>query len=278
MGPWLKLGLALAGSTVAAVTLAQVRWARHSARAAAQLGQGVPGAPRVSDAQLQGLPAPVQRYLRFALPPGQPLIRRARVQQEGTFLMRPGAWSPFTATQHFGAQAPGFVWDASIRMAPLLSVRVRDSYVDGEGEMFVQVAGLLTLVHQRGGREMAASTLQRWLAEAAWMPTALLPREGLAWSELDAQHARATLTDRGVSVSVDFEFGPGGEIAGISTERYRDVNGTPVLTPWQGRFWSYAQRHGVQVPLEGEVAWVLPEGPQPYWRGRIVDFQYELAR
>ena len=192
--------------------------------------------------------------------------------------MRPSVWSPFTATQHFSAQVPGFVWDASIRMAPLLSVRVRDSYLEGEGAMLGRVAGLVTMVHQEGGPEMAASTLQRWLAEAAWIPTALLPHEGLSWSKLDERHARATLTDRGVSVSVDFEFGEQGEIVGISTERYRDVNGKPVLTPWKGRFWSYARVNGVQVPQEGEIAWVLPEGPMPYWRARMTGFQYELAR
>jgi hypothetical protein len=34
----------------------------------------------------------------------------------------------------------------------------------------------------------------------------------------------------------------------------------------------------MQIPLEGEVAWLLPEGPKPYWRGRITDIAYELAR
>ena len=278
MGPLLKTGLALVGGTVGAVALAQAHWSRESAQAVARLPEGASAATPFSEAQLQGLPAPVQRYLRFALPPGQPRIARAQVTQRGDFLMRPGTWSPFTATQHFSAGEPGFVWDASIRMAPLLSVRVRDSYLAGEGAMLARVAGLVTMVHQRGGPEMAASTLQRWLAEAAWIPTALLPREGLTWSELDEHHARATLTDRGVSVSVDFEFGALGEIIGISTERYRDVNGKPALTPWKGRFWSYARVNGVQVPQEGEIAWVLPEGPQPYWRARMTGFRYELAR
>ena len=32
------------------------------------------------------------------------------------------------------------------------------------------------------------------------------------------------------------------------------------------------------VPLDGEVSWLLPEGPKPYWRGRITRLDYELAR
>jgi hypothetical protein len=56
------------------------------------------------------------------------------------------------------------------------------------------------------------------------------------------------------------------------------VGGETVPTPWRGRFWNYAERNGMLVPLDGEVAWVLPESMQPYWRGHIVAITYEFAR
>jgi hypothetical protein len=34
----------------------------------------------------------------------------------------------------------------------------------------------------------------------------------------------------------------------------------------------------MRVPLDGEVAWLLPEGPKPYWRGRIAEIDYEFAQ
>lgn len=34
----------------------------------------------------------------------------------------------------------------------------------------------------------------------------------------------------------------------------------------------------IVVALEAEVAWQLPEGPLPYWRGRIIEIAYEFAR
>lgn len=33
----------------------------------------------------------------------------------------------------------------------------------------------------------------------------------------------------------------------------------------------------MRVPLEGEVAWMLPAGPWPYWRGRITSVTYAFA-
>ncbi|MFZ0257155.1 MAG: DUF6544 family protein, partial [Gammaproteobacteria bacterium] len=46
-------------------------------------------------------------------------------------------------------------------------------------------------------------------------------------------------------------------------------------TPWYGRFWNYDERGGMRIPLDGEVAWLLSEGPKPYWRGRITQLVYE---
>jgi hypothetical protein len=63
-----------------------------------------------------------------------------------------------------------------------------------------------------------------------------------------------------------------------SPAHYRDVNGVQTLTPWQGRLRAYALHAGMRIPLEGEIEWQLPGGPVPYWRGRITEMAYELAR
>lgn len=35
---------------------------------------------------------------------------------------------------------------------------------------------------------------------------------------------------------------------------------------------------GLAVPLDGEVAWLLPAAAKPYWRGRITEIDYEFER
>jgi hypothetical protein len=34
----------------------------------------------------------------------------------------------------------------------------------------------------------------------------------------------------------------------------------------------------MRVPLDGEVAWLLPEGAKPYWRGHTDEIAHEFAR
>jgi hypothetical protein len=274
----------VAGGALAAVVvtaaLAGARWTRASARAAADLDDGIDHVA-VSEAELARrialLPPPVRRYLAYALPPGQRRARRVRITQAGEFTLRPGVWSGFHAAQELTARRRGFAWDASIRLVPMLAwptVRVRDHYANGVGAMRGAVAGLVPVVDQAGTPQMAEASLQRYLAEAAWLPTALLPDESLVWTPIDQRAARATLTDRGVVAHVDFLFGASGEIVGTETERFRDGDGPAVRTRWVGHFGDYARVEGMMVPRSGAVEWSVAGRAIPYFRARVTRFEY----
>jgi hypothetical protein len=78
-------------------------------------------------------------------------------------------------------------------------------------------------------------------------------------------------------VSLDFTFGADGLISSVYTPaRAREMNGTFVETPWRGQWCDYQQHEGLMIPRYGQAEWVLADGPQAYWRGRMreVAFQY----
>ena len=163
-------------------------------------------------------------------------------------------------------------------MAGGFSARVYDAYVEGQGFLHASLLGLFTVADQRGGAEMAQGELLRYLAEAVWYPTALLPGQSLTWAARDDSSAVATLADGGTTVSLTFLFGADGLVEAVeSAERYRSVGHRYIPTPWRGRFWSYAEQDGMRIPMEGEVAWILPEGAWPYWRGRMASVAYDFA-
>jgi hypothetical protein len=132
-------------------------------------------------------------------------------------------------------------------------------------------------VNEHGTPALAAGELLRYLAEAVMMPTALLPSSGAQWSPVDDNSARVTITDRETTVSAVFYFGPRGEIVRVNAQRYRDVGGTAVLTPWVGHFRDYRSVQGMMVPMYGEVAWVVGGGVMSYFRGRTTSITFELA-
>jgi hypothetical protein len=268
-------------AVIGVLAVARASWRSHTAAVIAKLNRSAkpsPGAYAAS--RLDSLPAPVARYLRLVLREGQPLASRAALGQRGTFLVneKSDGWGEFTGIETFVAQPAGFVWDARIRMAPGMDAWVRDAFADGAGSMEVSMLALVPVTSVKGTREISEGALHRWLAEAVWMPAALLPGRGVTWAAVDDTTARATVASGGVTVSLDYRFGPDGLVSFVYAEsRMRDVHGRGVPTPWLGRFGRYAERGGMRIPLEGAVGWVLPEGWQPYWRGEILEAAYEPA-
>jgi hypothetical protein len=256
---------------------AQVETAALRARLAAAR---IPtGAGRYDARDIRHLPDPVRRYFSLVLRDGQPMIIAGHLTQTGQIRLKatPDGWRAFDASQAFTCNPPGFDWAARVRMAPGADAYVDDSYVAGRGALHATALGLLTVARATEGPELAQGQLLRYLAEAVWFPTALLPSPGLRWEPIDDSAARAILKDGATEVGVEFRFGADGLIESIFAVRHRDTGGTLELTPWRGRFRDYAWRNGLQIPLEGEVEWQLPEGPLAYWRGRVVDVHYELA-
>jgi hypothetical protein len=259
------------------------RWSSETQELRARLDRArEPVRPQTVDfRELEGLPAPVQRYFRTALEEGQPMVAGVRVRHTGTFNMGEASdnWKPFTSDQVVVARRPGFDWDGRVAMAPGLPIRVHDAYVAGEGVLHASVLGLVPVVNMRGTGEIAGGELMRFFAEAAWYPTALLPSQGVRWEAKDDRSAYAILEEGDISITMLFTFDEEGLIDTVRAEaRGRAVDGEVVPTPWRGRFWNYEERGGMLVPMSGEVAWVPSGGEEPYWRGHITEIHYEFAR
>lgn len=225
------------------------------------------------------LPEPVQRYFDYALTPGQPPIRGAWLRQSGT--LRNGAdrrWMPFTATERISTDPIAFTWEASVSVLGFVSLHIRDTYERGEGSSEVNLQNLLRIGGSHGTPEMAAASLVRYLAEAPWFPSALLPSQRLSWTAVDPHQARATLRDGATEVSAEFAFGTLGEIVRVTAQRYRDVGGSPVLTPWTGHFRRYRALRGMMIPTAATVSWISGGRFEPVWRGRILEAEYGYER
>lgn len=270
-------------STAAAIalilSLGAFRWKAATRQLLSGLEDGClsVGPSHYHENDLAELPMPVQRYFRAVLQEGQEMIAGVDARHQGQFNLDEAGerWVPFTSLQTVAVHRPGFVWDARMRMAPGVKIRVHDAYVRKEGLLRASLFGLITLADLRGTSEIAQGELLRFLAESAWYPTVLLPGQGVYWEAIDDHSARAILCDGEVSVNAVFHFDTQGLISRVfCEERHRMVKGQAVPTSWQGRFWDYERRDGMLIPLCGEVSWLLPEGEKPYWRGRIMDIKY----
>jgi hypothetical protein len=252
------VGLLVVATTAVAVVYGTLSWTDGTRHLRARIENArMPITPKVVNfRELEGLPEPVQQYFRTVLKEGQPMVTGVRLRHQGTFNMgeTTDQWRTFTSDQRVITRRPGFDWDGRVKMMPGLTVRVHDAYVAGEGILYAALLGLIPLVDLHGAGDVAEGELMRFFAEGTWYPTALLPSQGVRWEGLDARSARATLTDGAITLTMLFSFNNSGVIETVTVEaRGRTVGKKIIPTPWQGRFWNYQERGGMQVPLEGEV-------------------------
>lgn len=229
-------------------------------------------------ARQETLPEPIRRYLHLAVREGAPAITTARLRHDGSFRTKPGQrWLPIEGEQYFTAAAPGFVWHARVRPAPLLWIEARDSLLSGRGNMLVKLESALPIARARGAEIDQGASL-RWLAECAWFPYAFAG-DAIRWDPLDGRSARASLRSEGLPASAVLEVDEEGRLVRLHAERYYDAGGgKAVLTPWTGRYAEYRDVDGFRVPTSVEVAWELEGGAFGYARFRVTTLEYNVAR
>jgi len=238
-----------------------------------------PAGGNIDFASFSKLPSPVARYFQHVLSNNHGLIKVARLQQLGVLRTNTAteSWSPFSASQVVDPGSNAFLWNAKVEMPLATHVRVLDSYIAGIGSGSVSLLSTFCIASEAGTPELNSGALHRYLAEAVWFPTALLPQSGVKWSPLDNHSALATLTHKGVTVSLEFRFNEVGEVTGIySSGRFGRFDGEYKKVPWQGHFQDYQVKAGMRVPLYGEVGWYDDGNLQLVWKGHIIDAQYEF--
>ncbi len=265
--------LATLAVVAASVGVGQVRFARQIGREVGELLAATGNArPAVlTEDDLRGLPAPVQRWLRYSRVVGTERPATIRLKQEGQFRTGEGqAWLPFEAEQHFTTDPPGFIWSVSMRMAPLVTITGRDRYANGTGEIEMRVLSLIPVAEKRGG-SLNQAALLRYLAEIGWFPAAAVSPY-IAWQSLDDNAARATISHGGLTASATFSFDAQGHLTTVVAERHDDARNT--LVRWSGINHAYGELGGVPVPMEGEAIWHYDSGDFSYIRLRIVEIEY----
>jgi hypothetical protein len=99
-----------AGLGAAAVVVGGIRFQRRMAAETDELLADArpPGRASVHASQLQRLPEPVRRWLRYSQVVGMQQPATVRLRQEGEFQIQAKRWVPFRAEQYFTTNPPGF--------------------------------------------------------------------------------------------------------------------------------------------------------------------------
>ena len=230
----------------------------------------------VTEDDIRHLPEPVQRYLRYTGIIGRQRVVFVRLKQTGAMRPKPdGKWFPLKAEEYYTVDNPGFVWKGRMDVAPLIYAEAQDMYLNGQGNMHVKLMSAINIVYAKG-KDMDEASLMRYFNEMQWFPSSLVS-DNVKWEAIDANSARSTLTDRGMTVSALFCFDKEGKITNFIAERGRSTDGGKVVrTKWSTPISEYGTYgNGLRLPSKGEAIWHLDSGEFSYIKLEITEVEYD---
>lgn len=255
--------------------VARRRFSRRIDREAAALlsAAGDAERARITEADLEALPEPVQRWLRRSGVVGTTMPTSVHLRQEGMFRLGENQpWMPFRAEQSFAPRMPGFIWNAAFMAAPLVSIVGRDRYQAGVGDIDMRLLGIIPVARKRGGG-LNQGALHRYLGEIVWFPAAALS-DTIVWEPIDAMSAQATIRAGGETAAAVFVFDADGRPERLEADRYNDARG--AIEPWSIPIMDYGTFGGIEIPVAGEGVWHYETGDFAYIRWRITALEQDV--
>ena len=315
---WLPAGLALVGSTIAIVAawsdakfglipnviilmpaivaaLSVAPWsfqARFDRDVAEGLAHGPANVPVVADADIASLPAPVQRYLRFAGAVGKPRVWNYRLRYEGGLRSAPDkAFTVGTTHQHSFVNPPARLFLVHMSMYGV-PVEAYHRYVGPEATFNVKLASLVQVVDAKGPEINRAETVT--LFNDMWLlaPSTLIAAR-IVWEEVDPLTVRATWTHAGNAISATLSFDASGALTNFTSDdraRAEDLKnmgatemsagsavGSGNRLRWSTPIDGWRDFGGRKLPATAKAVWHLPKGDFVYGHFEIVDATYNVS-
>jgi len=207
---------------------------------------------RFHPALVADLPEPAQRFFKFAIKSGTPLLPVAEIDMRGQFSLG-SREKPNYRTMHacqILAAPHGFVW--RLRLKGSMPVSGSDS---GSWTRF-RIFGLIPVARMGGDSDHMRSAFGRYVAEAVfWTPAAFLPNPGLKWEAIDDDIARVTVTYGELSQAVNVKVDAKGQLAEVSFLRWSNANPDKKhrLQPFGGSLSDFRMVQGYCLPFRVEA-------------------------
>ena len=217
----------------------------------------------VTEEMLQGLPSPVQKYLRYSGAVGKAWINTVSLKQTGRIKPSPqGKWFPIAAEEYYSINPPGFIWRARGPQKWLPIIHGRDGYQDGKGQLLIKLFSLFPVASAEG-EELDQGAMMRYLNEMMWFPTAFLG-DNISWKAIDENSAQVTLSFKDKNVSAVMYFDDEGKLINFVAQRYFSTGNGFSLETWETPISDYKNINGFNLPIKGSAVWKLSSGDYTY--------------
>ncbi|NJM17593.1 MAG: hypothetical protein HC836_05240 [Richelia sp. RM2_1_2] len=201
------------------------------------------------------LPQPVQRYFLHAIEPGTTLAKSVKLKINGSFRLSANKpWLPMKAEQIISA-FKGFVWQANIGNG-LIKFIGGDYYFHNFGRIWFSIWGIIPVVNAHN-QDITRSSIGRLAGESFWLPSALLPQNGVSWQAINDNTIEANMKVDDEAVTLTFFIDSNGKLLKVSLLRWGEKNQDSSYTyiPFGGEVLEERTFGGFTIPSQINAGW-----------------------
>jgi hypothetical protein len=229
----------------------------------------------LTEADLQGLPAPVQKYLHYTQVVNKPKVRNFKVRFTGQIRKsEQSAWMPFSADQYsfMDASTRLFFMNATMRSFPISAFHC---FQNGDAFMDIRLFSLFKIQYQTGAEMGIAETVTFFNDICCMAPAALIDKR-IQWLETKGNEVKASFTNNNITISAWLFFDDQGALVNFTSEdRYAaSDHGIFRKVPWSTPIKSYRDYNGYHLPDFAITVYTYPDGDLRYGEFKIESIEY----
>ena len=226
-------------------------------------------------AEIDHLPHPVQRYLKYTGVLNQPEVINAHIRMQGSMRSEGADWFAFDSEQYNFFDSPNrlFFMKANVNHLPTNGYH---AYKEGKALMQIKLLSLFPVVDINDGTIDKAETVTVFNDMCILAPASLID-DNIKWEPIDDTSAKAIFHGPDHTITATLEFNKEGQLINFYSDDRFDIS-----RPGQYRFSTpitrYQKIKNMNLPAYGEAIWHYPEGPFVYGKFEIKDIVYNIDK
>lgn len=225
------------------------------------------------------LPDVAQRYFNFTFRAGAALKQNLRLKMDGQLGLgdsKQPNYFPFRASQIIVPER-GFTWQLHSKGLPMV-ISGSDMMWEKNSWTRFWLYGVIPVARMSGSEDHFKSAEGRLLVElAAWSPAALLPQNGVIWTQEGEDIARAWITTSTGQHWVDIHLNAAGAPTAYVIARWSNVNPDGIYRqqPFGGTPLKFIEVDGVTIAQQVDVGNHFGTADYfPFFRATLTDIEF----
>jgi hypothetical protein len=226
------------------------------------------------EADIVGLPIPVQKYIRYAGAINKPKVNNIKVVFDGEMRDKGKDFFKFTSVQYNFFDDPTRLFFMKAKMYGA-KVSGYHCYQNARATMQIKLFGLFNIVNVKGNEMNKAETVTVFNDMCLMAPAALIDKR-IDWIEIDSLTSKATFTNGSNKISATLYFNELGQLINfISDDRY--VIGEMKQYRFSTPLKDYTQINGRGIWKFGQTIWHYPDGEFVYGKFTLKSIEYNVT-